>query len=97
MIRYVQENTDRREERNNNKWWDNFPSDVTLFNFLFVSSLFRGNVTKALNGIKQATNVNGGAINTENLLYFADAIKGGSVSKEAFLDKLNCNSEVIYS
>ena len=97
MIRYVQENTDRREERNSNKWWDNFPSGVKLFNFLFVSSLFRGNVTEALNGIKQATNVNGGAINTENLLYFADAIKGGFVSKDAFLDKFNCNTEVIYS
>ena len=97
MIRYVQENTDRREERNSNKWWESFPSDVSSFNFLFVSSKFRGNVNEALNGIKQATSVNGGAISTENLLYFADAIKGGLISKEAFLDYFDCNTEVIYN
>mgnify|MGYP002624691615 CR=1 FL=1 len=96
MIRYVQENTERSAERNSNKWWDNFSADVQLFSFLFISSLFRGNVSEALNGIKQATKTNGGAINTENLLYFADAIKGGSITKETFLDRINQNTEVIY-
>ena len=96
MIRYVQENTDRREERNNNRWWNNFSENVTIFNFLFVSSLFKGNVAHALNGIKQATHTNGGAINIENLLYFADAIKGGDITKESFLDKLEDNTEIIY-
>ena len=97
MIRYVQENIDRREERNNNKWWENFPADVSLFSFLFISSLFRGNISESLEGIKEATNTNGGAINTENLLYFADAIKGGVISKELFLDNINRNREVTYN
>lgn len=96
MIRYVQENTERNESRNNNKWWNTFSADASMFSFLFISSLFRGNVAEALNGIKQATKTNGGAINTENLLYFADAIKGGSISKETFLERINQNTEVIY-
>lgn len=96
MIRYVQENDVRREERNPNKWWENFPSDVNLFSFLFISSLFKGNINNALNGIKEATHVNGAVLNTENLLYFADALKGGTISKDFFLDKLNENKEVIY-
>ena len=96
MIRYVQENDVRREERNSNKWWENFPSEVNLVSFLFISSLFKGNINEALNGIKEATNVNGGVLNTENLLYFADALKGGIISKDFFLDKLNENKEVVY-
>jgi hypothetical protein len=96
MIRYVQENDVRREERNSNKWWENFPSEVNLVSFLFISSLFKGNINEALNGIKEATNVNGAVLNTENLLYFADALKGGIISKDFFLDKLNENKEVVY-
>lgn len=96
MIRYVQENSDRREERNKNRWWDSFPIEDNFFNFLFISSLFKGNVAEALDGIKQATRVNGGAINTENLLYYADALKGGLLSKDVFLDKINQNEEIIY-
>ena len=96
MIRYVQENDVRREERNPNKWWENFPSEVNLVSFLFISSLFKGNINEALNGIKEATNVNGAVLNTENLLYFADALKGGIISKDFFLDKLNENKEVVY-
>ena len=96
MIQYVQENDVRREERNSNKWWENFPSEVNLVSFLFISSLFKGNINEALNGIKEATNVNGAVLNTENLLYFADALKGGIISKDFFLDKLNENKEVVY-
>ena len=96
MIRYVQENADRREERNNNKWWEAFPAGVTMFSFLFISSLFKGNVPDALDGIKQATNTNGGAINTENLLYFANAIKEGTLSKDTFFDKINQNAEIVF-
>lgn len=96
MIRYVQENTERNENRNNNKWWNTFSADASVFSFLFISSLFRGNVAEALNGIKQATKNNGSAINTENLLYFADAIKGGVITKETFLERINQNTEVIY-
>lgn len=96
MIRYVQENTERNESRNNNKWWNTFSADASVFSFLFISSLFKGNVAEALNGIKQATKTNGGAINTENLLYFADAIKGGVITKETFLERINQNTEIIY-
>lgn len=96
MTRYVQENNDRRVERNPNQWWTNFQPEVQEFSFLFISSLFKGNINDALNGIKQATNTNGGVINIENLLYFADAIKVGSVTKDSFLDGISSNTEVIY-
>lgn len=97
MIRYVQENNERRPERNPNMWWEHFPSDLVAFNFVFISSLFRGEVNSALSGIKESTGVNGAALNTENLLYFADAIKGGLLSYDAFIEKLNHNTEVTYS
>ena len=97
MIRYVQENNERRPERNPNKWWEYFPSDIVTFNFVFISSLFRGDIHSALSGIKESTGTNGAALNTENLLYFAEAIKGGLLSYDAFMEKLNHNTEVTYS
>lgn len=97
MIRYVQENIERREERNPNKWWESFPVETATFSFLFISSLFRGDINHMLNNIKESTGgTNGAVLNSENLLYFADAIKGGTLSQTDFLNRLVCNTEVIY-
>lgn len=97
MIRYVQENIERREERNPNKWWKSFPVETATFSFLFISSLFRGDINHMLNNIKESTGgTNGAVLNSENLLYFADAIKGGTLSQTDFLNRLVCNTEVIY-
>ena len=94
MIRYVQENNDRNPERNTNQWWLNFDEDVRYFNFVFISSLFRGDIPHMLNNIKQSTGVDGCVLTAENLLYFADAIKGGDLTKTEFVSMLGCNNQL---
>lgn len=97
MTRYVQENNDRNPERNPNQWWLNFDSSVNKFNFVFISSLFKGEVEHMLNNIKQSSGVDGCALTAENLLYFADAIKGGSLRKSDFMNKFGINKELLFS
>lgn len=94
MIRYVQENTDRNPERNPNQWWQNFDKDVNHFNFVFISSLFRGEVPNMLKNIKQSTGISGCALTAENLLYFAEDIKGGELSKANFMKMFGCGNKL---
>ncbi len=94
MTRYVQENNDRNPERNPNQWWLNFDEKVNHFNFVFISSLFKGDIPQMLNNIKQSTGVDGCALTAENLLYFADAIKGGELHKEDFVQMFGCNEQL---
>lgn len=96
MTRYVQENNDRNPERNKNQWWLNFSSDVCQFNFVFISSVFKGEVKHMLNNIKQSTGVDGCVLTAENLLYFADAIKEGSVKRNDFINMFGGNDELVY-
>ncbi len=77
MIRYIMENQERDPDLNANKWWLNFNAEVDSFNYLFVSSYFKGNFESNLQYIANRTSVNGGAINIENLLYFAEELKAG--------------------
>lgn len=95
MTRYVQENNDRNPERNPNQWWLNFSDNVNHFNFVFISSLFKGNIELMLNNIKQSTGVEGCVLTVENLLYFADAIKGGDMHKDAFIDQFGAGKEIV--
>lgn len=94
MTRYVQENNDRNPKRNPNQWWLNFDESVNHFNFVFISSLFKGEVPTMLNNIKQSTGIDGCALTAENLLYFADAIKGGKIKKDEFLHMFGCNQQL---
>ena len=80
MIRYIEENQNRDEKINSNKWWESFDEKIKDFNYLFVSSFFKGNFKNNLKHIANRTGVNGGAINVENLLYFAEALKSGRLS-----------------
>ena len=80
MIRYIEENQTRDEKINSNKWWESFDKKVKEFNYLFVSSFFKGNFKNNLKHIANRTGVNGGAINVENLLYFAEELKSGRLS-----------------
>lgn len=96
MTRYVQENNDRNPERNSNQWWLNFGENVNHFNFVFISSLFKGEIMHMLNNIKQGTGVDGSVLNVENLLYYADAIKGGEMKKAEFIDLFGSGQEIIY-
>ncbi len=94
MIRYVQENTDRNPVRNSNQWWLNFDKQVNHFNFVFISSIFKGEISYMLNNIEQSTGVSGCAITAENLLYFAEAIKGGELSKAEFIKMFDTNNQL---
>ncbi|WP_202903565.1 restriction endonuclease FokI C-terminal domain-containing protein [Neofamilia massiliensis] len=80
MIRYIEENQTRDKKINSNKWWESFDDKVKNFNYLFVSSFFKGNFKNNLKHIANRTGVNGGAINVENLLYFAEELKAGRLS-----------------
>lgn len=82
MIRYIQENQSRDEKINPNMWWENFEEKVTKFNYLFVSSSFIGGFKKNLQHIADRTGINGGAIDVENLLYFAEELKSGRLKYE---------------
>ena len=94
MTRYVQENNDRNPDRNPNKWWLNFDDEVNHFNFAFISSLFKGDIEHMLNNIKQSTGVDGCVLTAENLLYYADAIKGEKMQKDEFMNLFGSNSEL---
>ena len=94
MIRYIQENSDRNPKRNKNQWWLNFGDNVNHFNFVFISSLFKGNIEHMLNNIKQSTGIDGSVLTVENLLYYADAIKGGVMQKSVFLSHLGTGHEI---
>jgi hypothetical protein len=96
MIRYVQENNDRNPERNSNQWWTNFDNNVTDFNFVFISSLFKGEIEHMLDNIKQSTGVSGSVLTAENLLYFADAIKGGEMAKTKFMNQFGIGREISF-
>lgn len=93
MIRYIEENQTRDEKINSNKWWESFDEKVKDFNYLFVSSFFKGNFKNNLKHIANRTGVNGGAINVENLLYFAEELKAGRLS---YIDsfKMYYNDEI---
>lgn len=80
MIRYIEENQTRDKKINPNKWWESFDDEVKDFNYLFVSSFFKGNFKNNLNHIANRTGVNGGAIDVENLLYLAEELKSGRLS-----------------
>lgn len=95
MIRYIQENNDRNPERNPNKWWDNFDKDVNQFNFVFISSLFKGEIEHMLTNIKQSTDgVEGCVLSAENLLYFAEAMKSGVMPKTEFISYFGAGKEI---
>lgn len=95
MTRYVQENNDRNPERNPNQWWLNFGDNVNHFNFVFISSLFKGEIEHMLNNIKQSTGVEGCVLTAENLLYYADAIKGGDMQKSVFMSQFGAGQEIV--
>lgn len=96
MVRYITDNIVRDEKVNSSCWWKNFSPNIIKFNYTFVSSIFTGNIEDRLNNIKQRTDRNGAVINAENLLYFADAIKGGEKSLDEFMSKFNENKEIIF-
>lgn len=92
MIRYCQENQERSATRNPLCWWNEFPEQVNYFSFMFVSSLFKGEVESALRGISAAASgIKGTAITAEQLLEHAELMKVGEITRYDFLLKVDTN------
>ena len=94
MTRYIRDNQTRSGTINPTRWWDSFPESINSFNFAFISSVFKGNIGKALQRIALDTGVNGAAINVICLLVIAENLKVGRISHMEFFDLLNTNLEL---
>jgi len=68
MERYVRENSNRDEEVNPNKWWENFSEEVKKYYFVFISGSFKGKFEEQLRRLSMTTGVNGSAVNVVNLI-----------------------------
>lgn len=97
MVRYLTELINKSASINPNQWWTKFDSQVKNYKFLFISSLFNGDIKGNINKVSARTSINGGAINIENLLYLADNIKGGKISRTEALNLFDANDEIICS
>ena len=89
MVRYVEENEERKKERNSNEWWNNFNSDIEKFYFSFISGKFVGNIEEKLQRITISTNVYGNAMTIATLLYIANEIKAKRMSNMEVVSYFN--------
>jgi hypothetical protein len=97
-VRYIEDNTKRDEVITPNRWWLNFPTEVSAFSFLFVSSFFPKGIYEKTKQISLRTKTQVGAISIENLLLLAEEIKSG---RKTYYDsfeilKRNCEIEPPY-
>lgn len=94
MVRYLQENNERNAARNPNEWWKEFLPKVNAFNFVFISSIFKGRFEERLNEIYISTGVKGAVLNVENLLYLAEKLKSGEISYSASFTLFDIGREI---
>lgn len=94
MSRYIRENQSRDTAINPNHWWDIFPDTIGEFNFAFISSVFKGNISATLQRIALDTGVNGAAISVINLLLTAEKLKSNIISHQDFYNRLDMNNEL---
>ena len=77
MLRYIDENKQRKASLNPNEWWKVFDDNVDSFNYAFISSRFKGTFKDRLEYISKCSGVKGAAINSVNLLMLAEELKAG--------------------
>jgi predicted Rdx family selenoprotein len=95
MMRYIEDNQKRNAAITPNRWWLNFPFNVSAFSFLFVSSFFSTEVSAKLNQLSLRAKIQGGAINAQNLLLLAEEIKSGRKTHADCFRVLKRNCEII--
>ena len=95
MSRYINENARRVPGLPKNEWWKNFDESVDTFTFLFITSFLKGNYKAQLEYIsKSQSDIPGGAIAVDNLLYLSEKLKSGDISYNVFFT-LFSNNEII--
>lgn len=95
MSRYINENTRRVPGVPKNEWWKNFDVKVHTFYFLFITSFLKGNFKSQLEYIsKSQSDIQGGAVSVDNLLYIAEKLKSGVMQYEEFF-RLFSNNEIV--
>ena len=77
MERYVRENQTRDKHVNPNLWWNNYPDNVRVFYYLFISGHFVGRYQEQIARITMNTGVSGAAINVSELLLLVNSFKAG--------------------
>ena len=94
MIQYVNENI-QRDESHPTKWWKDFPTDLEVFKFLFVSGRFGGKYKDQLHRIATMTqHTLGAAITSYNLLLLAEEIARKKINLQNVGEKLGCLSAI---
>lgn len=90
MVRYIQDNALRNENRNPTKWWERFGKsiDPQQTKFLWVSSYFIGRFQEQLEATYLRTNTHGAAIAVDQLLIVGDLLLKGEIDLEAFAQEL---------
>ena len=88
MKRYISNNQKRDEKINTTKWWNEFPNYLKEYYFMFVSGVFKGNISDKLNKIYLETNVKGTAMPIITALLAADKIKAKEMDRKTFASKL---------
>lgn len=94
MGRYIDQNRFRKPNIPPNEWWKNYDETVKTFSYLFVTSYLRGGFEVRLKELSELHDTHGGAISVENLLYAADLIKGGAMSRSEFCQATCVDGEV---
>ena len=97
MVRYIEDNQYRDKTRNSTEWWEHFdkhiPSDK--YYFLWVSSKFTGQFNEQLKSTSRRTNTKGAALNVEQLLLGAAAVKFGTLDINNIQNYIN-NTEIYW-
>jgi hypothetical protein len=95
MLRYIEDNQKREPAITPNSWWLNFADTVSVFSFLFVSSLFSTDISAKIIQLSLRTKIQGGAVNVPNLLLLAEEIKSGRISYDESFTLLKQNCEIM--
>ncbi len=92
MRRYISNNQKRDEKINPTKWWTEFPDYLKKYYFMFVSGIFKGDMSEKLNKIYLESNLSGTAMPIVTALLIADKIKSNEMNLKNF-EKGICNTE----
>lgn len=96
MYRYIEENKERNEKINPNRWWKVFDDAVTEYHFAFVSGAFTGGFKDRLANIHMRSGFCGAAVNSVTLLLLAEELKAGRLAYTEFFRLFDCNDEIIF-